>query len=240
MKDDMDNNTLAGQYVLGLLDTDTRTRFERRIEHDAQLRAEVDYWEQRMLPLTEMVEPEPLPPALWSRIERTLWPAAQASGHAQPVRSPSPWARLWDSLAFWRSLAATGFAAAMLLAVLGLPGAPREAAPRFMVVLVAPDDRAPGWVVQASTPQSLKLIPLVSQDVPSAKSLQFWTKADTWKGPVSLGLVKPGRSLDVVMAELPPMEDNQLFEITLEPEAGSPIGRPTGPVLYIGRAVKVM
>ncbi|MBU0604264.1 MAG: anti-sigma factor [Gammaproteobacteria bacterium] len=236
MKDDMDNNTLAGQYVLGLLDADERAQVEQRTGHDADLRTQVDYWEQRMLPLTSMVEPEHLPPALWSRIERTLWPVAQAA--ARP--GPSRWARLWDNLAFWRSLAATGFAAAMLLAVLGLPGAPREATPRFMVVLVAPDDKAPGWVVQASTTQSLKLIPLVSQDVPSAKSLQFWTKADKWKGPVSLGLVKPGRPLDVTMAELPPMEDNQLFEITLEPETGSPIGRPTGPVLYIGRAVKVM
>lgn len=109
-----------------------------------------------------------------------------------------------------------------------------------MVVLVAPDDKAPGWVVQASTEQSLKLIPLGMTEVPQAKALQFWTKGDKWKGPVSLGLVQPGRPLDVQMKELPPLEPNQLFEITLEPEYGSPIGRPTGPILYIGRAVKVM
>jgi anti-sigma-K factor RskA len=28
-----------------------------------------------------------------------------------------------------------------------------------------------------------------------------------------------------------------LFELTLEPEGGSPYNRPSGPVLYIGRAV---
>jgi anti-sigma-K factor RskA len=29
-----------------------------------------------------------------------------------------------------------------------------------------------------------------------------------------------------------------LFEITLEPYGGSTTGRPTGPILFIGRAVK--
>lgn len=228
---------IAGLYVLGLLDAARREEVERDMENDAALRARVADWEERLLPLTRMVEPEPLPPGLWSRIERSLWPALRASAAPAPSSLVS---RLWDSLAFWRSLAVTGFAAAMLLAVVGLPGTQQAGEPKFMVVLVAPDDKAPGWVVQASTEQSLKLIPLGMTEVPQAKALQFWTKGDKWKGPVSLGLVQPGRPLDVQMKELPPLEPNQLFEITLEPEYGSPIGRPTGPILYIGRAVKVM
>lgn len=228
---------IAGLYVLGLLDAARREEVERDMENDAALRARVADWEERLLPLTRMVEPEPLPPGLWSRIERSLWPALRASAAPPPSSLVS---RLWDSLAFWRSLAVTGFAAAMLLAVVGLPGTQQAGEPKFMVVLVAPDDKAPGWVVQASTEQSLKLIPLGMTEVPQAKALQFWTKGDKWKGPVSLGLVQPGRPLDVQMKELPPLEPNQLFEITLEPEYGSPIGRPTGPILYIGRAVKVM
>lgn len=228
---------IAGLYVLGLLDAARRDGVERAMENDAALQARVADWEERLLPLTRMVEPEPLPPGLWSRIERSLWPAQRASAASAPTSLVS---RLWDSLAFWRSLAATGFAAAMLLAVVGLPGTQQAGEPKFMVVLVAPDDKAPGWVVQASSEQSLKLIPLGVTEVPQAKALQFWTKGDKWKGPVSLGLVQPGRPLDVQMKELPPLEPDQLFEITLEPEYGSPIGRPTGPILYIGRAVKVM
>lgn len=227
----------AGLYVLGLLDPARRAAFERTLEHDAALQARVAAWEAQLLPLTLMVEPEPLPAGLWTRIEGTLWPvprSATATGRASIA------SRLWGSLAFWRSLAAGGFAAAMLLAVAGLPGMQHPAEPKFMVVLVAPDDKAPGWVVQASTPQSLKLIPLGMLEVPQARALQFWTKGKDWKGPVSLGLVQPGRPLDVQMKELPPLEHDQLFEITLEPEYGSPIDRPTGPILYIGRAVKVM
>ncbi|RZL89378.1 MAG: RNA polymerase subunit sigma-70, partial [Variovorax sp.] len=76
--------------------------------------------------------------------------------------------------------------------------------------------------------------------VPAQKSLQFWTKADQWRGPVSLGLVKPGQTLRIPIDQLPPLEANQLFELTLEPENGSPIDRPTGPIQFIGRAVKVL
>ena len=47
------------------------------------------------------------------------------------------------------------------------------------------------------------------------------------------------RSLTPVptLASLPTLEREQLFELTLEPETGSPIGRPTGPILYVGRTV---
>lgn len=228
---------IAGLYVLGLLDAGRRAEVERAMEHDDALRARVAEWEDALLPLTRMVEPEALPPGLWARIERTLWPAPAS----RPAAAPASFtARLWDSLAFWRSLAATGFATALLLAVVGLPGTQTPSEPKFMVVLVAPEDKAPGWVVQASTEQSIKLIPLGVTEVPQAKALQFWTKGKDWKGPVSLGLVKPGQPLDVQLKALPPLENDQLFEITLEPEYGSPIGKPTGPVLYIGRAVKVM
>ena len=75
--------------------------------------------------------------------------------------------------------------------------------------------------------------------MPAERALQLWTKADGWSGPVSLGLVKPGQAVEVKLDKLPQVEPNQLFEITLEPRTGSPIGRPTGPILYIGRAVKM-
>ncbi len=111
-----------------------------------------------------------------------------------------------------------------------------------MVVLVAPQDKAPGWVIQANTttPNQLSLIPLADTPVPAEKSLQFWTKGDNWSGPVSLGLVKPGQTIQIPLDKLPPLQPNQLFELTLEPVNGSPLNRPTGPIQFIGRAVKVI
>lgn len=111
---------------------------------------------------------------------------------------------------------------------------------RFMVVLVAPGNKAPGWVVQASTDQQVELIPLAILDVPADKSLEFWTKADDWNAPVSLGLVQPGQRMMVPLDTLPALQNNQLFELTLEPRTGSPTGLPTGPIQFIGRAVQVL
>ena len=42
-----------------------------------------------------------------------------------------------------------------------------------MVVLVAPGEKSPGWVVQARADQRVELIPLGMLQVPADKSLQF-------------------------------------------------------------------
>jgi anti-sigma-K factor RskA len=55
-----------------------------------------------------------------------------------------------------------------------------------------------------------------------------------------LGLVQPGQRVEVPLDKLPPLENNQLFELTLEPRNGSTTGKPTGPIQFIGRAVKVI
>ena len=112
--------------------------------------------------------------------------------------------------------------------------------PTYLVVLVAPQDKAPGWVIQASNPREIQLIPLGVAEVPADKALEFWTKAEGWQGPVSLGLVKPGQTLSVPLDKLPPLQPDQLFELTLENPNGSPTGKPTGPIQFIGRAVKVI
>jgi len=223
---------LAGEYVLGTLAQDRRREVEQALAHDATLRAAVGYWEEQLLPLAAMVDPATPSTALWARIEGSLG----------PVRTAVPAARAgwWERLGLWRGLAAGGFAAAAIMAaVVGtrLYGTP---APQYMVVLAAPQSAAPGWVLKLVDDDTLHLEPLARTDVPDQRALQLWTKADGWAGPVSLGLVKPGQAVDVKLASLPKVVPNQLFEITLEPAAGSPIGRPTGPILYIGRAVKMM
>ncbi len=217
---------LASEYVLGTLPAEQRAEVEQRLPHDAQLRAAVDAWEQRLLPLTALAEPVPPSAELWRRIQRNLAPAQTREG----------W---WNLLALWRSLAGAGLVTTLVLAALLLTRPP-ALSPSFVVVLVAPQSQAPGWVIQASNNQQIQLIPLGVMEVPADKALQFWTKGDGWQGPVSLGLVKPGQTLSVPLDKLPPLAPNQLFELTLEDPRGSPTGKPTGPIQAIGRAVKVL
>lgn len=233
-----DIHELAGEYVLGTLTAEQRRAVEMRLATDAGLRAAVLAWEDRLLPLASLVEPVAPSPRLWKRIVRSIDALAVPVRRAAP---PKPWWRDWNSLGLWRGLSAGGLATAAILAAV-LVGRIMDPPPatRFMVVLVAPDDKAPGWVVQASASRQIELIPLGAVEVPADKALQFWTKAEGWSGPVSLGLVTPGQSMKVPVDKLPAMQSNQLFELTLEPRTGSPTGKPTGPIRYIGRAVQVM
>lgn len=230
-----DPHELAGEYVLGTLSRARRREVDAMLPNDATLRAAVAYWEERLLPLSALVEPAAPSTALWPRIERSLGPAPVP--FPAPVHAAAPgW---WERLGLWRALAAGGFAAAAIMAVVVGTRLYEVEQPRYMVVLAAPQNAGPGWVLELVADDTLRLEPLVKTDVPADRALQLWTKADEWDGPVSLGLVKPGESVEVKLAKLPKVVPNQLFEITLEPAAGSPIGRPTGPILYIGRAVRI-
>ncbi|QXH44353.1 anti-sigma factor [Pseudomonas xanthosomatis] len=219
-------DTLAGEYVLGTLSPQQHAAVAERLGTDPSLRAAVDAWEVRLLELTTLAAAQPPSARLWSRIQRSLNELA-----APPVR----W---WQRLGLWQGLSAAGLAASLLLAFMLLTTPPPTT--QFVVVLVAPSSQAPGWVVQTSDSRMIELIPLGKDAVPEGMALQFWTKGEQWRAPVSLGLVKPGEPYRVPLQSLPPLEANQLFELTLEKSGGSPTGLPTGPVKFIGRAVKVI
>lgn len=233
--DEMD--ALASEYVLGTLPAEQRLDVQNRLATDAALRAAVDAWEGRLLALTELAEPQTPSLRLWGRIERSV-----SSHHRRtPVKAAAGKSHSWwDLLPLWRGLAGAGLVATLLLGSLLLTQTAPVNPTTYLVVLVAPQNQAPGWVIQANNPEEIQLIPLGATPVPTDKALQFWTKADGWQGPVSLGLVKPGQTLSVPVSKLPPLQPNQLFELTLENPNGSPTGKPTGPIQFIGRAVKVI
>ncbi|WP_087725735.1 anti-sigma factor [Pandoraea sp. PE-S2T-3] len=218
---------LAGEYVVGTLPWAQRQAVQARLRHEPVLAAKVAEWEARLQPLADTVAPLAPSKQLWPRIRRST-STIGAEG----------WRRWWNDVRFWRTSAlAVSFATLVLAVVLGVQLRTPAPVPQFVVVLMSPQDKTPAWLVQVGANRKLRLIPLKSQEVQPAKALQFWTKADGWSAPMSLGLVQAGESLEISLDRLPPMQPNQLFEITLEPPNGSLIGRPTGPILSIGRAV---
>lgn len=204
---------------------------------DREVEAAVAHWSTVFEPLNAIAQPVRAPQHVWSRIEASVQADLRKSPQAAPPRMASSlWQCLWASVDVWRFAAASAVTAALLIAVLGRSTAPMPTSPAFVAVLQAPDgDRRPGFLVEVAADRSVRLVPLGKTDIASGRALQFWTLVDPSMGPQSLGLV-PGNSVTSLPANsVPAVTGNQLFEITLEPAAGSPIGRPTGPVLFVGR-----
>jgi anti-sigma-K factor RskA len=219
---DEDREVLAAEYVLGLASPEDRARVERELPNDIALRRAVYYWQDRLLALTRL--PAPLEPsrALWPRIERRLVPRTPAP--------EAPRASWWESLALWRTLSVVAIALALRFLA---PSAPAE---RYLAVLQSPE-KAAGWIVEVESRGRVRLVPLATTAVPPQRALEFWTKAPSQTRPTSLGLVPGDRATELPASRLPALEPDTLFEISLEPESGSPTGGPTGPILFIGRAV---
>lgn len=225
----------AGEYVLGTLNAEDHAQFVAALADDPALQAEVYAWQDRLLALSAAAAPVAPRPQLWSRIDGAL--GEPAVPHAAPARrrEHTPW---WQRLSLWQGLSGLAVAASLVLGVMLVQQlAEPSAGARYLAVLQSPEDKTTGWVVELQD-RALRLVPVADTGpVPAGRSLQFWTKPPGAAGPTSLGLVVPGQTVELPLSRLPGVGQEVLFEITLEPEGGSAVGRPTGPILYVGRTV---
>lgn len=227
-----EREALAAEYVLGTLSAQQQAEVAAAMSGNGALRAAVYAWQDRLLALSaraEAVEPRA---SLWTRIDVAL-NVSSPRASAPPARAQP----LWERLRLWQGISAVALAASLMFSVLLLQRADAPAGPHYVAVLQSPADQSTGWVVQLQGDR-LRLVPTAATGpVPAGRSLQFWTKLEGAAGPTSLGLVRAGQALELPVSRLPGVGAQQLFEITLEPEGGSTIGRPTGPILYVGRSV---
>jgi anti-sigma-K factor RskA len=229
-------NEQAAFYVVGTLDLNQRAAFEKRLANDDEAKRALDYWQTRLEPLDELNDPMDASPLTYQRIARSidvLTPFKTGSSHSQTNVDSS--IRREDQKTL-RSKTLWQMASAALFIICISTFFFRPVVPNTIVVLTAPGQTEPGWMITSNSGQ-LRLKPLVAIDVPKDKVLEFWTKAEGWDKPVSLGLVDPDKELQKQLGDLSKISQNQLFELTIEQAGGSPTGLPTGPIQYIGRAV---
>jgi anti-sigma-K factor RskA len=208
---------LAAEYVLGTLEAREAAAVAAALPADPALAEAVARWEARLAPLATLAPPEAPPPGLWARIEAALDP-----------RPATPWwRRLLDP---WKlgAIGATAVAAS-LAAFMVLRPAPE---PRLMTVLLT-DREQPAWLVEADS-AGIRLASLNTRPAPSGRVLELWALPQGATAPTSLGLIPADGRITVRPATITP-QAGMLIEITLEPPGGSPIGRPTGPIQFIGR-----
>lgn len=247
-----DHDLLAAEYVLGLLQPEARRQAQARLELDPAFAAEVGMWEARFAPWLQAIPAVAVPAELWARIRATLWQ------HELPARAEtiatSARGSLWDSMAFWRGLAAGGFAvaaasvAALLLTTQRLPApapapapvvvAPAPAAP--MVVSLRNDDGTTAYTATIdATNGTLTLVPVQLGGDPSL-SPELWL-IPAGGQPQSLGMVDRVNAMVVSIpaALRSAAGPDSLFAISLEPAGSSAHQAPTGPVVAKGSGIRL-
>lgn len=235
-----DKDLLAAEFAMGLLAGEEAERAAQLLSEDSEFAAMQENWRERLGAIDATAPHHQADEALWARIERSLPAEALARPAAIRMSLAQRIAVLWQSLEFWRPLGLVAAMASLVLA-LGLGYFMHEASRQpVLVAVLLTGDNQPGAIVNVSADGRAELVPLGDIPVPPGRALQVWTLWDRVRGPVSVGLSRSARRLDLDLKALPRTTPTQLFEITLEPEAGSPTGRPTGPILMKGNATSAL
>ncbi|MBC8999635.1 anti-sigma factor [Pseudomonas sp. N40(2020)] len=208
---------LAADYVIGLMGSAARRRFEQLLLDDAALRAELAHWQDTLATLTESLPEQPVPDRVWHGITARIEP--------QVLHVP-------EKRRFWNWLRIT--AALCSIVVLVFLGSlyNRDDA-RYRATLLSADAQ-PALKVEAHA-DYLQVEPLTLAAIDSTRSLELWAIPADGK-PISLGVIPAGGKGKVELSDAQKVLIGKpvALAVTLEPKGGSPTGKPTGPVLYQG------
>jgi anti-sigma-K factor RskA len=249
--DDID--LMAAEYVVGVLDANGRRLARERIEREPAFAADVARWESWFSPWLQSIAPVEPPASTWPRVRDALWPNERPEHDARtgPATRPS----LWESLGFWRGLAAGGFAVALasvaaLLLTVRQPSIAPPAVPTPVVVRPPPvaaplvvslrhDDGTTAYTATVDPARGTVVLVPVGLEGDEALSPELWLIPSGDK-PHSLGMIRRGEAMVVdIPANLRDVADNGLLAISLEPAGSGPHDAPTGPVVAKGNVVRL-
>jgi anti-sigma-K factor RskA len=223
-----DEDLLAAEYAMGLLDRETRQAVELRLSRDHAFAAVVRDWEERLAGMNDQVEPVAPPIRTAAAIEERLF------GSGEATRGPG----LWSSLVFWRGLAFAALAALTLVSAwqfmseTNAPGSP------LVAHVAGTEGRVSLVALYDGTSGELRLNRLEG-NAASDRSFELWLIAGN-EPPVSLGVLPGDTAVSIkVPASARPKFAGALLAVSDEPLGGSPTGQPTGPVLATGRLDRI-
>ncbi len=212
-------DAMAAEYVLGLATGDVLAEAQTRAAHDAAFAQRVASWHERMVQLTDSIDPVAPPKKLKRLLLKSLFPRVSV-----PLMQ-----RLW----VWQGIA---LAALVLAAYLATPllqpkelDVPRDV---YATQMSSPDFDLQVIAV-VDTRNSIALRRLAGQ-APADRVLELWAILPD-QAPISLGVLPEGESARI---PLPQALAEQIATITLaitdEPLGGAPGGVPSGSIRAAG------
>lgn len=198
-----EDDALAGEYALGVLDMADRSAVEARMKRDASFAALVSRWETQLAGLNEGFDAAPAPDLL-PKIEARLFPVPP-----KPKRGVLGW------------LSGMAFAGALAIAAVAVLGPPQP----DVVAVLATSDASLSYRLTHVADQ-ITVTRVAGRAAPAGQVHQLWIIAPG-ASPVSLGLLAD----EALVVDYPVPPAGWLFAVSVEPEGGSPSGLPTGPVI---------
>ena len=229
--DDNDRNHLRyAEYVLGVLDADTRAAVTREIAESDEAATAVALWQRHLAPLADDVPPQHPPSHVWERIAKSL---RLTTGITQAPRRS-----LWESLRLWQWIGAgaTAIAAACLVVVLTHPRTETSHGINLMVSSIRQTNGVAGWTATMDlTRQQILLLPANPAALADDRNTELWLIPQGGK-PIAVGVFKPDAASTLRLSTdlLQQLGPTATLAVSVEPVGGSPTGQPTGPVIASG------
>lgn len=229
-----DDDTMAGEYVLGVLEADEMAAVRARARDNATLRAAIARWETQLAPLAAMVAPAKPPTALWDRLAAATAVVPMNDEAVRPTaaneNAPGARRRLWP----WQLSTAASLA---LAAGLGAFAVLRPQPGIVRIAALAPiGAHPPAFVAQARADGRVTLAAISPDAVPAGRELELWVLPPGATKVASVGLLRAaGQGFDLG----PPPATGTQFFVSLEQTGGSTTGQPGGPVLYGGTVASI-
>lgn len=222
-----EDEALAAEMALGLLEGDDLTAATTRMAEDADFARAVRDWHERLAGMAENLTPVMAPARARHAVRERL-------GHASPPLANDPTERR----AWWRGPmgAFGGLLGAAALAVLFiLPGQDPAPQPGFQAELQVQDTQ---MRVAARVDGREMEIAMEGGTPPADRDLEIWWIKPDGSAPISIGLVPRDGNLRMTLPEgLDPAEDIKIA-LSDEPLGGSPTGQATGPVVAISELTR--
>ncbi|MEO0378837.1 MAG: anti-sigma factor [Pseudomonadota bacterium] len=205
-----EDDLLAAEYVIGLLDAGKRQTVRLRAQTDVDFATRIAVWETSLEELNEDYGTQVPPKQVKARVDQRLFGTTRES---------------------WFSWFSMGLATAVLLLGVVLF---QYAQPSNLDLQARLESTETGYVFDVSVDRAGDKVDLALRmgEPLSDGVFELWLIPEGSAAPQSLGTFASDDVLTIAATEA--LAANATLAISLEPLGGSPTGAPTGPVLAVG------